>query len=143
MSNIDLNQIFITNNTQGIGDTVVISSGYPATNSVGPSRFSLTSLGGVLSGPLLIDDGPSTHFRVVLNELQRKYFKRRKHASRNGSTVVSIFIPPPSFKPVSLYFSRSPLSKTPKTPKQVFFNPINIFATFTQLYYCFIIYFFI
>ena len=143
MSNIDLNQIFITNNTQGIGDTVVISSGYPATNSVGPSRFSLTSLGGVLSGPLLIDDGPSTHFRVVLNELQRKYFKRRKHASRNGSTVVSIFIPPPSFKPVSLYFSRSPLSKTPKTPKQVFFNPINIFATFTQLYDCFIIYFFI
>ena len=143
MSNIDLNQIFITNNTQGIGDTVVISSGYPATNSVGPSRFSLTSLGGVLSGPLLIDDGPSTHFRVVLNELQRKYFKRRKHASRNGSTVVSIFIPPPSFKPVSLYFSRSPLSKTPKTPKQVFFNPINIFVTFTQLYYCFIIYFFI
>ena len=105
MSNIDLNQIFITNNTQGIGDTVVISSGYPATNSVGPSRFSLTSLGGVLSGPLLIDDGPSTHFRVVLNELQRKYFKRRKHASRNGSTVVSIFIPPPSFKPVSLSLS--------------------------------------
>ena len=107
MSNIDLNQIFITNNTQGIGDTVVISSGYPATNSVGPSRFSLTSLGGVLSGPLLIDDGPSTHFRVVLNELQRKYFKRRKHASRNGSTVVSIFIPPPSFKPIALSFSRS------------------------------------
>ena len=81
MSNIDLNQIFITNNTQGIGDTVVISSGYPATNSVGPSRFSLTSLGGVLSGPLLIDDGPSTHFRVVLNELQRKYFKRMEHCS--------------------------------------------------------------
>ena len=29
----------------------------------------------------------------------------------------------PSFKPVSLSLSRSPLSKT---PKQVFFNPIHI-----------------
>ena len=33
----------------------------------------------------------------------------------NGSTVVDIFIPPPSFKLVSLSLSRSPLSKTPKT----------------------------
>ena len=41
-----------------------------------------------------------------------------------GSTVVDISIPPPSFKPIALFFSRSPLSKT---SKQVFFNPINIF----------------
>ena len=59
-------------------------------------------------------------------------------AAREWSTVVDISIPPPSFKPVSLSLSRSPLSKT---PKQVFFNPINIFYFYT-LYYCFIIYFF-
>ena len=35
--------------------------------------------------------------------------------------------------------SRSPLFKT---PKQVFFNPINIFDSFTHSIYCFIIYFF-
>ena len=45
-------------------------------------------------------------------------------AAREWSTVVDISIPPPSFKPVSLSLPRSPLSKT---PKQVFFNPINIF----------------
>ena len=38
-----------------------------------------------------------------------KYFKRRERASRNGSTVVDISIPPSSFKPVSLSLSRSPL----------------------------------
>ena len=31
-----------------------------------------------------------------------EYSKRRERASRNGSTVVKISIPPPSFKPVSL-----------------------------------------
>ena len=46
-----------------------------------------------------------------------------------GSTVVDISILPPSSKLVSLSFSRSPLSKT---PKQVFFNPINIFDSFTH-----------
>ena len=45
-------------------------------------------------------------------------------AAREWSTVVKIYITLLSFKPVSLYLSRSPLSKT---PKQVFFNPINIF----------------
>ena len=50
-------------------------------------------------------------------------------AAREWSTVVDISIHPPSFKPVSLSFSRSPLSKT---PKQVFFNPINIFDSFTH-----------
>ena len=53
------------------------------------------------------------------------------------STVVDISISPPSFKHVSLSSPRSPLSKT---PKQVFFNPINIFDSFTHS--CFIIYFF-
>ena len=38
-----------------------------------------------------------------------KYFKRRERASRNGSTVVDISIHPPSFKPATLYLSRSPL----------------------------------
>ena len=51
-------------------------------------------------------------------------------AAREWSTVVDISIPPPSFKPVSLYLSRSPLSKT---PKQVFFNPINIFDSFNPI----------
>ena len=50
-------------------------------------------------------------------------------AAREWSTVVDISIPPSSFKPVSLSLSRSPLSKT---PKQVFFNPINIFDSFTH-----------
>ena len=39
-------------------------------------------------------------------------------AAREWSTVVKICIPPPSFNPVSLSLSRSPLFKT---PKQVFF----------------------
>ena len=38
--------------------------------------------------------------------------------AREWSTVVDISIPPPSFKHVSSFLSRSPLSKT---PKQVFF----------------------
>ena len=67
-----------------------------------------------------------------------KYASER--AAREWSTVVDISIIPPSFKPVPLSFSRSPLSKT---PKQVFFNPINIFDFFYTLYYCFIIYFFV
>ena len=46
------------------------------------------------------------------------------------STVVDISIAPHSLKLVSLSLSRSPLSKT---PKQVFFNPINIFDSFTQV----------
>ena len=41
---------------------------------------------------------------------------------REWSTVVDISIPPPSFKRVSVYFSRFPRSET---PKQVFFNPIK------------------
>ena len=50
-------------------------------------------------------------------------------AAREWSTVVDISTKPPSFKPVSLSSPRSPLSKT---PKQVFFNPINIFDSFTH-----------
>ena len=42
-----------------------------------------------------------------------------------GSTVVDISIPPPFFKPVPLSFSR--VSSILKQPKQVFFNPINIY----------------
>ena len=48
-----------------------------------------------------------------------KYSKRRERASRNGSTVVDISIPPPSFKPVSLSLLR--ISSISKTPKQVVF----------------------
>ena len=55
------------------------------------------------------------------------------------STVVDFSIPPPSFKHVSLSSPRSPLSKT---PKQVIFNPINIFDTFTTLFYYYQFYFF-
>ena len=55
--------------------------------------------------------------------------KRRERASCNGSTVVDISIHPPSFKPILLTLSRYPQSKT---PKQVFFNPINIFDSFTH-----------
>ena len=53
-------------------------------------------------------------------------------AAREWSTVVDISITPPSFKPISLFLSRYSVSKT---PKQVFFNPINIFDTFTTLFY--------
>ena len=56
------------------------------------------------------------------------------------STVVDISMTPPSFKPVSLFLSRSPLSKT---PKQVFFNPTKyILNTFTHSITVFLIYFF-
>ena len=58
---------------------------------------------------------------IVLNnqndqkeEEEGKYSKPRERASRNGSTVVDISIPPPSFKLVPLSSPRSPLSKTPK-----------------------------
>ena len=47
-----------------------------------------------------------------------KYSKRRERASRNGSTVVDISIPPSSFKFVSLSLARFSLFKT---HKQVFF----------------------
>ena len=60
-------------------------------------------------------------------------------AAREWSTVVSISIHPPSFKPVSLSLSRSPLSKT---PKQVFFNPINILTLLHTLFYYYQFYFF-
>ena len=43
----------------------------------------------------------------------------------NGSTVVDISIPPPSFKPVSLFLSR--ISSILKYPNKSFFNPINIY----------------
>ena len=74
--------------------------------------------------------------RAELKSLKRKLKREEKAMARdgkylsegasiaNGSTVVDIFIPPPSFKLVSLSLSRSPLSKT---SKQVFFNPINIY----------------
>jgi len=69
------------------------------------------------------------------NTKEGKYSKRRSE-HREWSTVVDISMTPPSSKPISLFLSRSPLSKT---PKQVFFNPINIFDIFFTLYYCFII----
>ena len=47
--------------------------------------------------------------RYNAHEQEGKYSKRRERASRNGSTVVDISIPPPSFKPVSLPLSRFPL----------------------------------
>jgi hypothetical protein len=50
-------------------------------------------------------------------------------AAREWSTIVDISIHSPSFQPVSLSLPRSSLSKT---PKQVFFNPINIFDSFTH-----------
>ena len=65
--------------------------------------------------------------------------QQRRSEHREWSTVVDISIPLPSFKPVSLFLARSPLSKI---PKQVFFDPINIFDIFYTLYYYFIIYFF-
>ena len=47
------------------------------------------------------------------------------------STVVDILISPPYFKPVSLFLSRSPLSKT---PKQVFFDVIMILTLLHTVY---------
>ena len=44
---------------------------------------------------------------------------------------IDISITPPSFKPVALSLSRSPLSKT---PKQVFFLTLSIFCHFYQHY---------
>ena len=42
-----------------------------------------------------------------------KYLSEESVHRVYGSTVVDISIPPPSFKPIALFFSRSPLSKTP------------------------------
>ena len=59
--------------------------------------------------------------------IRRNYLKRlisakgkysSEGAAREWSTVVDIYMTPPSFKPVALSSPRSPLSKT---PKQVFF----------------------
>ena len=58
-------------------------------------------------------------FRTCSYELVSK---SSEGAAREWSTVVSISIPPPSFKLVLLSSPRSPLSKT---PKKVFFNPIK------------------
>ena len=66
-------------------------------------------------------------YKDCFNLLDGKY--SNEGAAREWSTVVDISIPPPSYRHVSLSLSQSPLSKT---PKQVFFNPINIFVTFTH-----------
>ena len=78
-----------------------------------------------------IREGPCPYI-VAFHDafITRKYLSER--AAREWSTVVDISMTPPSFKPVSLTLSRSPLSKT---HKEVFFNPINIFDTFTTLFY--------
>jgi hypothetical protein len=61
-----------------------------------------------------------------------KYFKRKRASiAYMESTVVDISITPPSFKPVSLSLSR--ISSILKQPKQVFFNPINIFEHLLQV----------
>ena len=45
----------------------------------------------------------------IAKQLPGIFKTKRERASRNGSTVVEISIPPPSFKPVSLPLLRSPL----------------------------------
>ena len=75
--------------------------------------------------------GPSEEDREGYSVKDVSKYKAKERASRNGSTVVDISITLPSFKPVALSLSRSSLSKT---PKQVFFDPIHIFDSFTTLY---------
>ena len=79
----------------------------------------------------IINDGEEDTYEDENSDLSNKQNQmvntKRRSEHREWSTVVKICIPPPSFKPVSLSLSRSPLSKT---PKQVFFNPINIFDIF-------------
>ena len=69
----------------------------------------------------------SINIQVVLDTMYRDMYGEylSEGAAREWSTVVKICIPPPSFNPVSLFLSRSPLFKT---PKQVFFNPIHIWT---------------
>ena len=50
----------------------------------------------------------TSHVEMGKKEREGK-FKSKRSEHREWSTVVDISIPPPSFKPVSLYFSRSPL----------------------------------
>ena len=84
---------------------------------------------------VLHDRNPTCDIRTYLGGLSTchhawhlidagKYSSER--AAREWSTVVDISITPPSFKPVSLSLSRSPLSKTPK--QVFFFNVINILS---------------
>lgn len=91
---VDIGKIYITNNTQGIGDTV---------DAVGHARrFSLTELGGVLNGPVYentnadlgtfpVEDrveGPMASFQVTLNELQRVTALRFSNTSGGDGTAV-------------------------------------------------------
>ena len=64
-----------------------------------------------------------TTVQVNMNTISKPVSKSSERAAREWSTVVDISVTYPSFKPGSASLSRSPLSKT---PKQVFFNPINI-----------------
>ena len=77
-------------------------------------------------------DGLSSRSAKILvengNDENSKYSS--EGAAREWSTVVDISITPPSFKHVLLSLSHSPLSKT---PKQVFFNPINILILLQHL----------
>ena len=86
-----------------------------------------------------IREGPCPYI-VAFHDafITRKYLSER--AAREWSTVVDISMTFPSFKLIALYLSRSPLSKT---PKQVFFNPINIFWHLLHtLFYYYQFYFF-
>jgi len=78
-------------------------------------------------------DGLSSRSAKILvengNDENSKY--SCEEAARKWSTVVDISIALPSFKHVLLSLSHSPLSKT---PKQVFFNPINILTLFNSIY---------
>ena len=61
-------------------------------------------------------------------EDEGKYFKRKRACIAYMESTVDISIPPPSFQTCFIVFVTYLLDS--KTPKQVFFNPINIFDSF-------------
>ena len=55
------------------------------------------------------DQNKNPKINVNADKEKEVSIQAKERASRNGSTVVDISIPPPSFKRVPLYLSRSPL----------------------------------
>ena len=104
-----------TNYTKG---TAIVNQG-----DIGKEMFMIQS--GMVYA--LVKDQKSNTVEENQESKSSKYSKRKRASiAYMESTVVDIYIPPPSFKLVPLSLPRSPLSKTPQTCH--FFNVINILS---------------
>ena len=113
-----------TLNTVNGNCAILLHNALDAANSNAPMTTSETTF-----YYKIMTETEKINWNQMVSKIQNTKSERASIA--NWSTVVKISIPPPSFRPVSLSLSRSSLFKT---PKQVFFNPINVFDSFTTLY---------